>query len=217
VAAVERMRGAGARTAAAVAAYCRKAQARNLVGGSGGNMSARVLGTDWMLITPTGLALEEVTAARLLVVDIPSGQILRAPRGLAPSTELTTHLAVYRTREAAGAVLHVHPPFATAYACAEPALPLVTITAEEMLHEVPLLEYAFPGSEALAAIVGAGLAKFPERWAFLLRRHGVLAVGTDPRAAYLWADLLESTARTSLLHAVLARQGVIGPQGDRPA
>ena len=214
---VRRVIGAEARTAAAVAAYCRKAQARDLVGGSGGNMSARVPGTDRMLITPTGLALEEVTAARLVLVDIPSGRVLRLPKGLAPSMELTTHLAVYRTRGAAGAVLHAHPPFATAYACAKPALPLVTITAEEMFHEVPLLDYAFPGSEALAAIVARGLAKFPERWAFLMRRHGVLTIGTDPRAAYLWADLLESTAKTSLLHALLAREGPVGPPGRVPA
>lgn len=214
---VGRGRGEEARAAAAVAAYCRKAQARDLVGGAGGNMSARVPGTDRMLITATGVALEEVTGARLVLVDIPSGRILRAPKGLAPSKELTTHLAVYRTREAAGAVLHVHGPFATAYACAEPALPLVTITAEEMLHEVPLLDYAFPGSEALAAIVARGLAKFPERWAFLLRRHGVLAVGNDPREAYLWADLLESTAKTSLLHALIGRQGAAGPPGRTPA
>ena len=204
------MRGAEARTAAGVAAYCRRAQARDLVGGAGGNMSARVPGTARMLITPTGLALEEVTAARLVVVDIPSGRVLRVPRGLAPSMELTTHLAVYRTRDAAGAVLHAHPPFATAYACAEPVLPLVTITAEEMFHEVPMLDYAFPGSEELAAIVARGVAKFPERWAFLLRRHGVLTIGTDPRAAYLWGDLLESTAKTSFLHALLARQGPAG-------
>jgi ribulose-5-phosphate 4-epimerase/fuculose-1-phosphate aldolase len=180
-------------------------------------MSARIPGTDRMLITPTGLALEEVTPARLLVVDIPSGRVLRVPRGLAPSKELTTHLAVYRTRESAGAVLHAHSPFATAYACAELPLPLITITAEEMLHEVPLLEYAFPGSEALAAIVARGIAKFPERCAFLMRRHGVLTVGADVRAAYLWADLLESTAKTSLLHSLLARQGEADPPRDLPA
>ena len=208
------MRGGEARTATAVAAYCRKAHARDLVGGAGGNMSARIPGTDRMLITPTGLALEEVRPARLLVVDIPSGRVLRVPRGLTPSKELTTHLAVYRTRESAGAVLHAHSPFATAYACAEPALPLITITAEEMFHEIPMLEYAFPGSEALAAIVARGIAKFPERCAFLMRRHGVLTVGTDVREAYLWADLLESTAKTSLLHSLLARPGAAGPPRD---
>jgi ribulose-5-phosphate 4-epimerase/fuculose-1-phosphate aldolase len=180
-------------------------------------MSARIPGTDRILITPTGLALEEVAPARLLVVDIPSGRVLRVPRGLAPSKELTTHLAVYRTRESAGAVLHAHSPFATAYACAELPLPLITITAEEMLHEVPLLEYAFPGSEALAAIVARGIAKFPERCAFLMRRHGVLTVGADVREAYLWADLLESTAKTSLLHSLLARQGEADPPRDLPA
>lgn len=200
------------RTAAAVTAYCRRAQARDLVGGAGGNMSARIPGTARMLITPTGLALEEVTPSRLVLVEIESGRVLRAPRGLAPSKELSTHLAVYRTREGAGAALHAHPPFATAYACGEPALPLVTITAEEMFHEVPLLDYAFPGSDELAAIVARGIAKFPERWAFLMRRHGTLAVGRDPREAYLWADLLESTAKTSFLHALLAAV----PKGGLP-
>lgn len=207
------VRVGGARTAAAVTAYCRQAQARDLVGGAGGNMSARIPGTARMLITPTGIALEEVTASRLVLVDIPSGRVLRVPRGLAPSKELTTHLAVYRTRETAGAVLHAHPPFATAYACAEPALPLVTITAEEMFHEVPLLDYAFPGSEELAAIVARGIAKFPERWAFLMRRHGVLAVGRVPREAYLWADLLESTAKTSFIHMLLTSCAAGGPAG----
>ena len=79
-----------------------------------------------------------------------------------------------------------------------------------------VLEYAFPGSEALAAIVARGISKFPERWAFLMRRHGVLAVGKDARAAYLWADLLESTAKTGLLHALLARQGAAGAPRDLP-
>ncbi|HEU5394860.1 MAG TPA: class II aldolase/adducin family protein, partial [Candidatus Methylomirabilis sp.] len=83
MASVGRGRGGEAHAAAAVAAYCRKAQARDLVGGAGGNMSARVPGTGRMLITATGVALEEVTGARLVLVDIPSGRILRAPKGLA--------------------------------------------------------------------------------------------------------------------------------------
>ena len=65
--------------------------------------------------------------------------------------------------------------------------------------------------------MACGVAKFPERWAFLLRQHGVLTVGRDPRAAYLWADLLESTAKTSFLHALLARQAAARPAGDLPA
>ncbi len=179
----------------------RRLQQAGLVAGAEGNLSAR-LGPDRLLVTPGGLRKGELTPDDLVTVrfDETAWTVEAALPGRAPSSELGLHLALYRSDRAA-AVVHAHPPHATAFAAA--GLPLdPPLLAEQvlLLGEVPLLDFALPGTPQ----VGAGTADLPaDCRAFLLASHGAVTLGADPDEALLRMETLEACARITLLARTL--------------
>jgi L-ribulose-5-phosphate 4-epimerase len=190
--------------------FSKRAFLRNLVGGTGGNMSARIPGTDRVLITPSGVALADVEPGTSLLVRL-DGTILENPLNLLPSKETGFHLAVYGLRPDVGAIAHVHPAYATAYSRKGKPLPMATITAEMILKEVPAIERAMPGSRELCEFVKGGIVRHPGVKALLMTDHGVLALGPDIKAAFYIADLVENTAHVALLAGTMAHDD----RGDR--
>lgn len=174
--------------------FSKRAFHRDLVSGTGGNMSVRIPGTDTVLITPSGVSLADVEPEVNLLVRL-DGAILENPRNMIPSKETSFHLAVYLLRPDAGAIAHVHPPCSTAYSALRKPLPLPTTSARVILKEVPAIEVAPPGSGELRDIVKAGIARYPGVKALLMAEHGILALGPDIQTAYYVADLVESTAK----------------------
>ncbi len=178
--------------------FSKRAFHRNLVGGTGGNMSLRIPGTDKVLITPSGVSLADVEPGTNLLVRL-DGTILENPLNLVPSKETGFHLAVYGLRPDIGAIAHVHPPYATAYSRKRKPLPMATISARVMLKEVPVVESALPGSRELCEFVTEGIARHPGVKALLMAEHGILALGPDIKAAYYLADLVENTAQVAFV------------------
>src|SRR4030042_43452 len=131
-----------------LAEYSRRSFNRGLVSGTGGNISVRVPGTDTVLITPTGISLGDIEPEINLLMKI-DGAVIENPCGLKPSKETAFHLAVYQLRPEAGAVAHLHPPYATAYSNRVERLPMVTVSAQGVLREVPRIESAIAGSTEL--------------------------------------------------------------------
>ena len=82
-----------------------------------------------------------------MVVDL-DGALVDAP--LLPTTELPLHLAVYRNFDA-GAVVHTHPPMATAVACVADELPCIHYTQLSLGGSVRVAPYVTFGTEELAA------------------------------------------------------------------
>lgn len=117
-----------------LAATCRKAFQRGLVGGAGGNISVRIPHRDEALISATGVSLGDITPATVVRVDL-KGQVVEAHDGHRPSKETGFHVIAYRLRPHVGAVVHLHPPFATAFAVRGKELPLVTDGARLNLVE----------------------------------------------------------------------------------
>src|SRR4051812_718884 len=76
-----------------------------------GNLSVRLHGQR-LLITPTAVSKRDVDDSMLLIVDM-NGKVLEGRRK--PFSELSVHLAIYKARPEAEAVLHAHPPYATAF------------------------------------------------------------------------------------------------------
>ena len=97
-----------------LAEFSRRAFHRGLVSGTGGNISVRIPNTDQVLITPSGVSLGDVEPEANLLVNL-EGTVIDNPCGLIPSKETSFHLVVYQLRPDAGAIAHVHPPYATAY------------------------------------------------------------------------------------------------------
>jgi L-ribulose-5-phosphate 4-epimerase len=181
-----------------LADFSRRAFDRGLVGGTGGNVSVRIPGTDRVLITPTGVSLGDVEADINLLVGL-DGTIIESPPGQKPSKETAFHLAVYRLRPDAGAIAHLHPPYATAYSNTGQPLPLVTVSSRGVLKEVPCVECATPGSAELCNYVEGGISRNPGIRAMLMKEHGILTLGPDLKTAYYLADLVEDTAKIAYL------------------
>jgi L-ribulose-5-phosphate 4-epimerase len=171
---------------------------RGLVSGTGGNMSVRIPGTDEVLITPTGISLGDIRPEMNLMMNL-DGDVLQSPCGLKSSKETGFHLAAYRLRPDAGAVAHLHPPYATAYSNKLKPLPLVTVSARGVLQEVPCIESAKAGSQELSQYVQQGLKKYPTVKVMLMQEHGTLALGLDLSNAYYLSDLAEDTAKIAFI------------------
>jgi len=182
-----------------LAEFSRRCFDRGLVTGTGGNLSVRVPGTDTALITPTGISLGDIDPEINLLMQIADGAIIENPCGLGPSKETAFHLAVYQLRPEAGAVAHVHPPYATAYSNRVDFLPMVTVSAQGVLREVPRVRSAMSGSTELYEQVKAGLTKYPAAKVLLMEEHGILAVAPDLKTSYYLADLTEDTAKIAFI------------------
>ena len=165
---------------------------RGWVANHDGNVSARLGGR--IVTTPTATSKAAVTLDSLLVVDETGERIAGSTR--APG-ELGLHLTVYARRADVRAVVHAHPPAATALACAGSRLLETPFSAEAVVSlgtSIPTVPFAPPGREACAA-----LAPFlADHDAVLLGNHGVLAWGVDVEQAYLRVELVEQLARVAL-------------------
>ncbi|MFH2056650.1 MAG: class II aldolase/adducin family protein [bacterium] len=151
----------------------RELRQRGLSFGCEGNLSCR-LDSNQILITPAGKDKGTLVPVEIVCVST-QGQV-RAGE-LEPSSEWRLHAAAYAVDAGVNAAVHLHPPYATAFAVAE--RPFATEKFTELaalLGEVPLIPYAPPGSEQLANTVATRLA---QGHTFLLARHGLVSFGDD--------------------------------------
>lgn len=175
---------------------------RGLSPGRSGNVSAR-FGAG-MLITPTGVAYEELMPASIVrVAD--DGTV---PRGaLLPSSEWRFHLATYLARADVGAIVHTHSLYATVLACAHRPIPAFHyMVAVAGGSEIPLVPYAVFGSNELAEHVVAGLS---EHNACLMANHGQIAVGSTLARALELAFEVEVLAEQYVKVLMLGRPHVL--------
>ena len=185
-----------------LAETCGKAFRRGLVGGAGGNISMRVPGEQRALITATGISLGDIQPGTIVLVDL-DGKLLDGAPGMRPSKETGFHVCAYRLRPDVGAVVHLHPPHATAFAVCGLELPLVTDGAMLILKHVPVVGHAPSGSPELHRIVEDGLRRYPDARAILLERHGMFAMGPNLTVAFNLADLVEDTAKIAILSQLI--------------
>ncbi|MDQ3740095.1 MAG: class II aldolase/adducin family protein, partial [Actinomycetota bacterium] len=165
-----------------VAAAARRLAAAGLVVGTSGNVSARA--GDHVVVTPTGGVLAELGADDLAVVSL-DGERLDGRHE--PTSELYLHLGVY-ARHGAGAVVHTHPPVATALSCVVDEVPCVHYEMLLLGGDVRVAPYATFGSPELASCVADALEG---RTAALMANHGAVTYGADVDAAVRATELLE--------------------------
>lgn len=173
----------------------RAVKERGLSHGTTGNVSVRV--DDRVVITPTACDLATVRPEELAVVDL-DGQPLNE---VVPSKEAFLHLAVYRNRPGAGAIVHTHSLHATAVACladldVRDALPALTAYYAMRVEALPVVEYCAPGDRRLADLAGT-VAR--SNAAMLLRNHGPVVAAASVRAALDVAEEIEQTAQLYLM------------------
>lgn len=190
--------------AAHLVEYGRRLHEQGFVAATDGNLSVRLAGGGF-LATPSGLPKREISEASLSVLD-GSG---RPVAGLPPSSEWPMHWAIYRARPDVRAVVHAHPPFATALACAGISLDRPVLSEVVMsLGTVPLLPFSLPSTEDLARATAAGLGGGQ---AVLLANHGAVTVGPDLRTAFYRMETLEQASRILLYARLLGGARTLPP------
>lgn len=169
---------------------------RGLTGGSTGNISART-SDGGLLVSPTGTSFGRLDPARLSLFDS-TGMLISGDQ---PTKEMPLHSAFYETREATGAVVHLHSCHSVALslmpdANADNFLPPITPYSVMKLGKVKMLPFFRPGDERLGeALRDLGGA----RSAVMLANHGPVVAGQTVTAACDAIEELEATARLALL------------------
>jgi L-fuculose-phosphate aldolase len=161
--------------------------------GNEGNHSYR-LSEDRFLCTPTGISKGQLKPDDLCIVDS-EGKQVSGKR--ARTSEMLLHLFIYKNRPDIRAVIHSHPPHATAFAIAGIELPTcVHPEAEVFLGRVPMAKYVTPGDTRL----GETLAPFiKDANTILLSNHGTVSFGTSLDDAYYKLEIVDAYSRILLL------------------
>jgi len=162
-----------------------------LTSGTSGNASARI-DDGHIVITPSSVAYQEMTADDLVVLDL-DGEQLDGQRP--PSSEKLLHLACYRAFPEVGAVLHSHPRYATMFACArQPVPPVIDEAVVSVGGEVPVADYAMSGS---AEVGSNAVAVLGQVGSALLASHGLVTVAASPGKALHQAGIVEHCAHVA--------------------
>ena len=160
--------------------------------GTSGNLSAR-LDSCRILVTPTGVSKALVRSSDMVTVDC-QGKVLAGARNA--TSELAMHLAVYKHRPDVGAVVHSHPPIATAFACSGRALEEVLCQEAIMtLGTVPLARYATTGTDEVADSISPLVSSHD---AILLENHGAVTYGAILSDAFMRMETVEHLAQVAL-------------------
>lgn len=162
-----------------------------------GNGSVREGDTAW--VTPTGACGDTLTADALVACPVDGEPAAGA------SLDAALHLAVYRARPEAGAVLHSHGPHAIALSLSGRDFVPVDFEGAAYFPRVPVLDIAYADYVAQSpAAVAAALAEHPVA---IVRGHGVYAWGETLDRAYKWNCSLEASARIAWLARVAGIDG----------
>jgi L-ribulose-5-phosphate 4-epimerase len=113
---------------------------------------------------------------------------------LRPSSDVATHLYIYRHRPDVNGVVHTHSPYATAFAAVGKPIPAVlTAIGDEFGGPIPVGGFALIGDEEIGREVVRAIGDSP---AILMQSHGVFTVGPSAEAAVKAAVMVEDVART---------------------
>lgn len=180
----------------------------NLVAWTSGNVSARDAETGLVVIKASGIRYEEMRPEHMVVVDL-DGKLVEG--NFKPSSDVYSHLYIYKHRADVGGVAHTHSRYATAFAAVGKEIPCVlTAIADEFGGPIPCGGFALIGDEAIGKIVIESIGKSP---AVLLKNHGVFTIGKDAKSAVKAAVMTEDAAATVWLAMQIGAPDVI-PQED---
>ena len=163
----------------------------NLVVWTGGNVSARDPETGLVAIKASGIRYEEMRPEHMVVVDL-DGNIVEGD--YKPSSDVHSHLYIYKHRSDVGGVVHTHSAYATAFAAVNKPIPVVlTAIADEFGGPIPCGGFALIGDDAIGKVVVETIGKSP---AVLLKNHGVFTIGKNAKSAVKAAVMTEDNAKT---------------------
>ena len=180
-----------------------------LVVWTAGNISARVPGSDLMVIKPSGVPYEDLTDQSMVVTNL-RGEVVQGD--FAASSDTAAHAYIYRHMPQVGGVVHTHSPYATSWAaCRQPIPCVLTMMGDEFGGEIPVGPFALIGDDSIGRGVVQTLrdSRSP---AVLMANHGVFSVGPTAKQAVKAAVLCEEVARTVHLALQLGTPTQLDPK-----
>jgi len=171
----------------------RKLWERQYVDGNGGNISVR-LGEKYVLCTPTMMSKRDLEPADICLSDL-EGSILAGER--TRTSELLLHLEIYKANTRARAIVHCHPPHATAFAMTGTAPPIGLISEyETSIGPAAVAPYETPGTKAFAETV---LSFVQDHNTILLSNHGIVCWSDTVTHAEWLVETFDTYCKTYLI------------------
>jgi L-fuculose-phosphate aldolase len=171
----------------------RKLWERQYVDGNGGNISVR-LGSRYLLCTPTLLSKGDMEPADICLSDL-DGNILAGDRSR--TSELLLHLEIYKANPRARAVVHCHPPYATAFSITGTTPPNGLISEYEIfIGPAAIAPYETPGTQAFAETV---LPFVRDHNTILLANHGIVCWSDTVTHAEWLVEIMDTCCKTYVI------------------
>ncbi len=177
----------------------RRIYAKGFAAANDGNITIR-LNEREVLCTPTLVSKGYLKSEDICKVDYEGKQLAGAKRR---TSEVLLHLAVYKQRPDINAVVHCHPPHATAFAVAHEPIPKCVLPEVEVfLGEVPMAVYETPGNQKFAETI---VPYLKDCNTIILANHGTVSFGPTLEAAYFNTEIIDAYCKILILARQLGR------------
>src|SRR5262245_18992798 len=177
---------------------------RGFAAANDGNITVR-LNEKEILCTPTMVSKGFMKPEDICKVDYDGKQLAGTKRR---TSEVLLHLVVYKIRPDVNAVVHCHPPHATAFAVAQEPIPKCVLPEVEVfLGEVPIAKYETPGGQKFADTIAPYVKDCNT---ILLANHGTATFGPTLENAYFNSEIIDAYCRILILSKLLGRVNYFG-------
>jgi len=177
----------------------RRVYARGFAAANDGNISFR-LNDNEVLCTPTLICKGFMKPDDICKVDMKGNQLAGHRKR---TSEVMVHLEIYKLDPKVRAVVHCHPPHATAFSIAGEEIPTCILPEVEVfLGVVPTAVYETPGGQAFAETIRPFIGKANIA---VLKNHGTVAWADTLEKAYWWTEILDAYCRMLILAKSIGR------------
>lgn len=173
-----------------------------LVVGSGGNLSARITGTDEYWVTAAGTWLDRLDRTSYVRMRIADGTTI-GDASCPPSSEVLLHLETYRRRFDVSAIVHLHPQTVLLLDALGVDIRLVTTDHVAYLRRIVTTPFRLPGTVELADVAAAATVDGTN--CVILSHHGCSVLADSVELAHKRALYLEEAARLTYQALALGR------------
>jgi L-fuculose-phosphate aldolase len=174
-----------------------------------GNITVR-LNERELLCTPTMVSKGFMKPEDICKVDYEGKQLAGTRKR---TSEVLLHLSVYKHRPDVQAVVHCHPPYATAFAVAQEPIPKCVLPEVEVfLGVVPTAVYETPGNQKFAETI---VPHLKDTNTILLANHGTITFGPTLENAYFNSEIIDAYCKILLLAKQLGRINYLSGEHTR--
>lgn len=184
----------------------RRIYAKGFAAANDGNITVR-LNEREVLCTPTMVSKGYLKPEDICKVDYDGKQLAGTKKR---TSEVLLHLVVYKQRADVNAVVHCHPPHATAFAVAREPIPKCVLPEVEVfLGEVPMAVYETPGGQKFADTIAPYVRDCNT---IILANHGTVTFGPDLEKAYWNTEIIDAYCNILILARQLGRVNYFSEQ-----